>query len=155
MRTIEIRDSDHNRTASVLALTLLRVVVGGLFVVHGAMKLADISGTAAGFAKGGIPMPELAAYLAILGEFFGGLGLLLGALTPLAAMGPVLVMASAIWFVHRGHGMLNQNNGWEWPLTLLLVSLFFVAHGPGPISIDELVSRFRHRSRHLPSTSRP
>lgn len=155
MRTIEIRDHDRHGTLSVLALTLLRVAVGGIFVVHGSMKLGDISGTAAGFAQAGIPMPELAVYLAILGEFFGGLGLLLGALTPLAAMGPVLVMACAIWFVHRGNGLLNQNNGWEWPLTLLLVCLFFSVHGPGPISIDELVMRFRRRPRNIPSASRP
>jgi putative oxidoreductase len=155
MRTIEIRDRDHERPASALALTLLRVAVGGIFIVHGAMKLDDIAGTTAGFAKSGIPAPELAVYLAILGEFFGGVGLVLGAITPLSAMGPVLVMAGAIWFVHRGHGMLNQNHGWEWPLTLLLVCLFFAAHGPGPISVDELVSRFRRRSRHVMSTSRP
>jgi putative oxidoreductase len=155
MPTIEIRDREHDRTASVMALTLLRLAVGGVFVVHGAMKLDDIAGTAAGFAKAGIPAPELAVYLAILGEFFGGMGLLLGALTPLAAMGPVLVMASAIWFVHRGRGMLNENHGWEWPLTLLLVCLFFAAHGPGPISVDELASRFRRRSRRVMSTSRP
>jgi putative oxidoreductase len=154
MRAIEIRERDHHGTASVLALTLLRVAVGGIFVVHGAMKLDDIAGTAAQFAKAGIPAPEATVYLVILGEFFGGLGLLLGALTPLAAMGPVLVMAGAIWFVHRGHGMLNQNHGWEWPLTLLLVSLFFAVHGPGPVSVDELASRFRRRPRHIVSTSR-
>jgi putative oxidoreductase len=152
---IEIRDREHDGMASVLALTLLRVAVGGIFIVHGAMKLEDIAGTTAGFAKIGIPAPELAVYLAILGELFGGIGLLLGALTPLSAMGPVLVMAAAIWFVHRGHGMLNQNHGWEWPLTLLLVALFFAAHGPGPISVDELASRFRRRSRRVMSTSRP
>jgi putative oxidoreductase len=154
MRTIEIREHERNRAASVLALTLLRVAVGGIFVVHGAMKLDDVAGTAAGFAKAGIPAPEVMVYFAILGELFGGLGLLLGALTPLAAMGPVLVMAGAIWFVHRGHGMLNQNHGWEWPLTLLLVALFFAAHGPGPISVDELAARFRRRPRHLVPASR-
>ncbi len=151
MRTIEIRDTDHSRTASVLALTLLRVFVGIVFVVHGAQKLDDIAGVTAGFAKAGIPAPEAATYLAILGELFGGLGLLLGALTPLAAMGPVLVMASAIYFVHRDNGMFNQNHGWEWPLTLLLVCLYFAAHGPGPISVDEAVSRFRRRPRHATS----
>lgn len=155
MRTLEVHDRDHHRTASVLALTLLRVAVGAIFVVHGMHKLEDIAGTTAGFARIGIPAPEAATYLGILGELFGGLGLLLGALTHLAAMGPVLVMASAIYFVHRGHGMLNQNNGWEWPLTLLLVCLFFAAHGPGPISVDELASRFRRRPRHIASTSRP
>jgi putative oxidoreductase len=155
MRNIEIREHEHHRAASVLALTLLRVAVGGIFVVHGAMKLADIRGTTAGFAQMGIPAPEVSVYLAILGELFGGLGLLLGALTPLAAMGPVLVMGGAIWFVHRGHGMLNQNNGWEWPLMLLLVCLFFAAHGPGPVSVDELAARFRRRPRHVTSESRP
>lgn len=155
MRTIEARDGDQHRTASVVALTLLRLFVGIVFIVHGAQKLDDIAGTTAGFAKMGIPAPEGAAYLAVLGELFGGIGLLLGALTPLAAMGPVLVMASAIYFVHRDKGMLNQNGGWEWPLTLLLVCLFFAAHGPGPLSVDELAARFRRRPRRIVSASRP
>lgn len=147
MRILALYELESDRKISTLALTLLRVAVGGLMMVHGYMKLADISGTIANFTSLGIPAPELSAYLAILGEFFGGLGLALGALTPLAALGPVLVMAGAIYFVHRDNGPLAMNGGWELPLTFLLVSVYFMAHGPGPISVDAAVTRHRLRSR--------
>jgi len=159
LRTIEIYETETDRRSAVLALTLLRIGVGTIFVVHGWQKLNDIHGTAAAFAHQGIPSPTFTVYLAILGELFGGLGLLLGALTPLAAFGPVLVMAAAIYFVHRNNGLLGQNGGWEYPMTLLLVALYFATHGAGPLSIDGLYARARRRSlrrRHaFSSTTRP
>jgi putative oxidoreductase len=159
MRTIEIYEFESDRRAGTLALTLLRVAVGAILVAHGWEKLSDIHGTAASFARLGIPAPEVSVYLAILGELFGGLGLALGALTPLAAFGPVLVLASAIYFVHRDNGLLSRNGGWEYPLTLLLVSLYFAAHGAGPLSVDALVARNRRRHirrrQHAHATTRP
>lgn len=163
MRRIEIYEVEGERKASTLALTLLRVGVGALLIAHGWQKLGDIPHFTTDFASLGIPSPRLAVYLAILGEFFGGIGLVLGALTPLAALGPVLVMGSAIWFVHRNNGPFAQHGGWEYPLTILLVGLYFVAHGAGPISVDALVSSARRRGmRHRrdtvdsrPSFSRP
>jgi putative oxidoreductase len=140
----------------------LRVGVACVLVAHGWQKLVDIPGHAASFAAVGIPYPRLAVYLAILGEFFGGIGLGLGALTPLAALGPVLSMGSAIYFVHRTHGLFAANGGFEYPLTLLLVALFFVAHGGGPLSVDAAVAAARHRGlrrdprhRHHTSPSHP
>jgi putative oxidoreductase len=161
MRRIEVYEVDTERKASTAALTLLRVGVGAILMAHGWQKLSDISHTIDSFAGIGIPNPKLAAYLAILGEFFGGLGLTLGALTPLAALGPVLTMGAAIYFVHRSNGLFAQGGGWEYPLTLLLVSLFFMAHGAGPLSVDGLVAAARHRGlrgrhRHdLAATTRP
>jgi putative oxidoreductase len=116
-------------------------------MVHGWQKLSDIPGTVASFTSLGIPGPEVCVYLAILGEFFGGLGLLLGALTPLAAIGAMLTMAGAIYFVHREHGLLSQHGGFEYPLVILLTALYFAAHGAGPISVDALVARHRLRTK--------
>ena len=162
MRRVEIYEIEGERKASTLALTLLRVGVGCLLIAHGWMKLVDIPHFTADFASLGIPNPRLAVYFAILGEFFGGIGLVLGALTPLAAMGPVLTMGSAIYFAHRHSGLFAQHGGWEYPLTLLLVGLFFVGHGAGPISVDALVATARrrglHHHRHVgsrPSFTRP
>ena len=158
MRRIEIYEVEGERRAATVALTLLRVGVGLILIAHGWQKLTDIAGTTAGFASIGIPNPRLAVYLAILGEFFGGIGLTVGALTPLAALGPVLTLACGIYFVHRGNGLFLENHGWEYALTLLLVSLYFVAHGAGPLSIDAMVSaaRRRHlRHRHAEAVSRP
>jgi putative oxidoreductase len=159
MRTIEIHEYESDRKAATLALTLLRVAVGAILVAHGWQKLADIPGHVASFGRMGIPAPELSVYGAILGELFGGLGLAFGALTPLAAFGPVLVMAGAIFFVHKDKGLFAQQGGWEYPLTLLFVALYFALHGAGPLSVDGLVQRMRRRSirhrQHAHAISRP
>jgi putative oxidoreductase len=130
----------------VFALTLLRVGIGLVLANHGLAKLNDLNGTIAAFAHDQIPNPRLSAYLAILGELGGGLGLALGALTKLAALGPLLVMSAAIYFVHREHGMFASDGGWEYPMVILLVAVYFVIHGAGPLSVDHLVALGRRRS---------
>jgi putative oxidoreductase len=159
MRALNTYETDTDRKPAIVALTLLRIGVGAIFVAHGWQKLSDIQGTAAMFAHQGIPNPTLLVYLAILGEFFGGLGLALGALTPLAALGPVCTMAAAIYFVHRDNGLFAQNGGWEYPLTLLLIALYFVTHGAGPLSVDALVAKNRRqpgrRRARLEATTHP
>jgi putative oxidoreductase len=94
-----------------------------------------------------IPTSTTAVYLAIAGELLGGLGLLIGLLTRLAALGPVCVMIAAIWFAHLGKGLFAQQGGWEYPLALLLVSLYFVARGAGAISVDHAIGQARARRR--------
>ena len=131
-------DINSERRADAVTVTALRVVTGIIMVSHGALKLLDVHGTAAGFAQLGIPYPQYAVYLAIAGEFFGGLGLLLGLVTRVAALGTLSTMAVAIGYVHFGHGLLAKNGGWEYPALLALVSLFFVTHGAGPASLDAL-----------------
>lgn len=161
MRRIEVYEIDNEPKAATLALTLLRVGVGSILMAHGWQKLTAIPEHVSSFASLGIPNAKLAVYLAILGEFFGGMGLVLGALTPLAALGIVLTMGAAIYFVHRSNGLFAQGGGWEYPLTILLVGLFFVAHGAGPLSVDGIVAAARHRrlrgrQRHdWAATSRP
>ena len=147
MRRIAVNEVETDNKAAIAALTVLRVALGAILMVHGWHKLNDIPGTVASFTSLGIPGPEVSVYLAILGEFFGGLGLLLGALTPLAALGPVLTMVGAIYFVHREHGLLSQHGGFEYPLVILLTALYFAAHGAGPISVDALVARQRLRMK--------
>ncbi len=147
MRTLERHETDVDRQPAVLALTLLRIGVGAVLIAHGWQKLNDVHGTTAAFAHMGIPNPSVSVYLAILGEFFGGIGLAFGALTHLAALGPLLVMGSAIYFVHRDNGLFAQNGGWEYPLVLGLVALYFVARGGGPFSVDALVMHRRTHGR--------
>jgi putative oxidoreductase len=140
--------------ADDVTVTALRIATGFIMAVHGAMKLMDIPGTAQGFAEMGIPYAQYAVYLAIAGEFLGGVGLALGALTRVAAFGTLSVMAVAIGFVHFGHGLLAKNGGWEYPLILGLVSLFFITHGAGPVSVDAWFShrgRRGYRERRVPS----
>jgi putative oxidoreductase len=147
MRRIAVYEVDTDNKPATAALTLLRVALGGILMVHGWQKLTDIPGTVASFTSLGIPGPEVCVYLAILGEFFGGLGLVLGALTPLAAVGAMFTMAGAIYFVHREHGLLSQHGGFEYPLVILLTALYFAAHGAGPVSVDALAARHRLRTK--------
>jgi putative oxidoreductase len=155
----------HERTmqrGEPLAITLLRLAVGVIFVVHGTLKLSDIPGTTQAFISYGVPLPGVATYLAISGEFLGGLGILVGLFTRAAALGTLLVMLGAIGFVHAGNGLLGRNGGWEYPLVLSLVSMLFISHGAGSFSIDALRKRLRKRpaeqkveQKARPVTSRP
>ncbi len=121
-----------------VALTLFRVTVGVIMAVHGYDKLMNIDAVAQGFGGLGIPYPKIATYLAIAGELGGGLGLIFGLLTPIAAFGVLCVMAVAVTQVHWSHGLLAKNNGFEYPLTLFMAALFFIFHGAGPISLDHI-----------------
>jgi putative oxidoreductase len=122
--------------ARVMTSTLLRVGVGVIMVTHGWLKLTDIAATQRSFADIGIPVPAISAYLAVAGELLGGLGLIVGLLTPIASFGVLATMVVAIGFVHLRHGLLAHNGGFEYPLTLALVALHFIARGAGPISLD-------------------
>jgi putative oxidoreductase len=139
-------DRHSERRANAVTATALRVMTGVILATHGALKLLDVDGTAHGFLQLGIPYPHYAVYLAIAGEFLGGIGLVLGLLTRIAALGTLSSMAVAIGYAHFGHGLLAKNGGWEYPLVLGLVSLFFVTHGGGPVSLDVLFTRRREQS---------
>jgi putative oxidoreductase len=142
----------QNRADDV-TITLLRVATGLIMAVHGSMKLLDIPGTVQSLGQMGIPYPQYAVYLALAGELLGGIGLAVGLLARVAAFGTLSVMVVAIGFVHFGHGLLAQKGGWEYPLVLGLVSLFFITHGPGPVSLDAWFSHRRRgfRERRVPS----
>jgi len=128
--------------ATVLTMTTLRVVVGVIMTAHGFLKLQDIQGWQGTVAQMGVPLPALFGVLAIAGEFLGGLGLIVGLLTRVAAFGVFSTMAVAIYLVHLPHGLMASNNGFEYPLTLLCTALFFIATGAGPVSLDAWFGRF-------------
>jgi len=128
---------------TLLAFTALRVVVGAIMVAHGAQKLADPGKFAQNLERMGVPLPELSAWLAIAGELLGGLGLVVGLLTPIAAFGVAVTMAVATFGVHFKNGLFAANGGYEYPLVLLLSSLWYMAAGGGPYSLDALVRAWR------------
>ena len=156
MMIARINFDTKREQATAVALTVLRVGVGAILVVHGWAKLSDVAGTAQSFAHLAIPAPQLSVYLAIAGEFLGGLGLLVGLLTRVAALGPLCTMLVAILTVHLGHGLLAKNGGYEYPLVLLLVSGFFAFNGAGPWSFDALLEKRaqRHPVAHWKSSVR-
>lgn len=147
LTTYERRGPYPAGTAPAITMTILRIVVGVIMVAHGAQKLMNIDGFQSHLAQLGMPMPETFGLLAIAAEFLGGLGLIAGLLTRVAAFGVFCTMAVAIYLVHLPNGLMASNNGFEFPLTLLCAALFFVASGAGPYSVDAWLRGVLHRRR--------
>ncbi len=126
-----------------VVMVLARLVLGTVFITHGWQKLDTfgLDGTAASFDQMGVPLPELSAALAAAIELGGGVLLLLGLLTPLAALLLAAQMAGAYWFAHRGAGVLSAEGGWELVAVLAVGALVVGAAGPGRISVDQLLTR--------------
>lgn len=137
------------------AMLMLRVAVGVIMTVHGFQKLSDIPAWQAQVENLGMPLPSLFALFAIAGEFLGGLGLIFGLLTRIAAFGVFCSMATAIVLVHLPHGLLAKDNGFEYPLTLLCAAFFFIAAGAGPVSLDAWFGRFLHRPERRAAAVQP
>jgi putative oxidoreductase len=140
------------------AYTLLRMIVGVILTAHGVQKLLDLDAWQQQVASLGIPLPELTSLLALAGELLGGLGLLVGFLTPIAAFGVLATMVVAILTVHLSNGLFARIGGFEYPLTLACAALFFMFNGGGPLSIDGSFARWqadRRRMRTLPRATVP
>src|SRR6202789_1844649 len=96
-------------TENSIAIAILRVVLGIVFFAHGAQKMLGwfggygFSGTI-GFFTNNLHIPAVFAFLAIAAEFFGGLGLIFGLFTRLAAFGVMCNMMVAIAMVHSQFG---------------------------------------------------
>lgn len=135
-------------------MTILRLVLGIVFLAHGAQKMLGwfggygFSGTMGFFTHYlGIPAPF--AFLAICAEFFGGIGLILGLLSRVAAFGIACNMLVAIALVHRHFGFFmnwtgkQQGEGFEYHLLTLAVTLAIMIAGAGAGSVDAMLSRRR------------
>ncbi|GIZ11904.1 DoxX family protein [Pseudomonas sp. NCCP-436] len=128
-------------------ITLLRIVAGLTFAAHGAQKLFGwfggygLSGTGQWMESIGLAPGFLMALLAGSGEFFGGLALILGLLVRPASVVLSTAMLVAIFAVHIGNGFFMSNNGYEYALVLLAISLALLSEGGGRLSLDERLSR--------------
>ena len=128
-----------------IALLILRVLIGGLFLAHGAQKLFGafgghgLKGTAAFFEQIGLKPGYLMALLAGLSEFGGGLLVFVGFLTPLGALAIIATMVMAIAKVHAPNGLFNENGGYEYNLVLIAGATVLILIGSGAYGLDAVL----------------
>ena len=141
------------RTWSQWAPLPLRLVLGTGLMVHGFPKVFSGEGRAqfVGMLQGlGIPLPGLNAWLVGFIEFFGGLAILIGAFTAVAAGLNVLVQLVALFTVHLGNGFSFMNvtgmgesgptfgmPGWEVNFLYIGALVALILGGAGALSADK------------------
>jgi putative oxidoreductase len=127
--------------------TMIRLVLGIVMFAHGAQKMLGwfggygFKGTM-GFFTGMMHIPAPLAVLAIIAEFFGGLGLILGLLTRIAAFGILCNMVVAVLLVHLPNGFFmnwtgaQKGEGFEYHLLAIALALAAIVRGGGAWSLD-------------------
>jgi putative oxidoreductase len=126
-----------------VGLLLLRLVTGAAFMFHGWYKMQSPGGPF-GWMPTEAHVPGALQGLAVLAEFGGGLGLILGLLTPLAALGIACTMIAALAMVHLrlGHPFVAAQPGqpsFELAAGYLANAVLFLLVGPGKLSLDGLL----------------
>ncbi|KRW59829.1 DoxX family protein [Pseudomonas sp. TTU2014-080ASC] len=128
-------------------ITLLRILVGIIFVAHGGQKLFGLfggyglEGTGQWMESIGLTPGYYLAMLSGAAEFFGGLALIVGLLARPAALALTFTMLVAIVKVHLANGLFMSNNGYEFALALMAASLAILIEGAGKLSIDNALAR--------------
>lgn len=127
-----------------LGLTILRVATGIIFAAHGGQKLFvyGLDGVTGAFAGMGVPLPQLIGPLVAFLEFFGGIALVIGLFTRVAALGLAVTMLGAMFMVHLQNGFFNPA-GIEFPMALFAATLATLFTGAGALSIDEVIASRR------------
>jgi len=138
------------QTEGYFAGLVLRLALGVVILPHGLGKLLGMFGgggfsaTMEHFTQSGVP--AFAAFLIIIAEPFGALGLIVGFLTRLSALGVNLIMLGAIFTVHMKHGFFmnwfgnKAGEGFEYHLLALGLGLVLMVKGAGKLSIDGLIA---------------
>lgn len=138
-------------TEGDFATAIVRVVLGLIFFAHGAQKMLGwfggygFTGTM-GFFTNVMHIPALFAFLAIAAEFFGGLGLILGLLTRIAALGIFSNMVVAVAMVHHQFGLFmnwtgaQKGEGYEYHLLVLAITALLMIRDAGAASIDRALT---------------
>ncbi len=142
------------QTNDTLSYLILRVALGVVIFPHGAQKLLGwfgghgFGGTM-GFFTGKLGLPTIIAFLIIIGESLGALGLIAGFMTRLCAFGVLCIMSGAIVIAHWKNGFFmnwfgNQaGEGFEYHILAIGMCLPLLIYGGGKFSMDGvIVGRF-------------
>lgn len=138
-------------TDNDFATVILRLVLGVVFFAHGAQKILGWFGgygfsATMGFFTGMMHIPAPLAFMAIAAEFFGGLGLILGLFTRIAAFGIGVDMIVAVAIVHAPFGFFmnwtgaQKGEGFEYHLLVLAIAGFLMIRGAGALSVDRALA---------------
>ena len=140
------------RTENDFVALVLRLALGIMILPHGAQKLLGwfggygFHGTMQFFTQM-MGIPVVFAFLDIIAEFFGGLGLIAGLLGRVAALGVAVVMTVAVALVHIHSGFFmnwlgnQKGEGIEFHLLAVAIAIAIMARGSGAWSLDRLLSR--------------
>ena len=134
--------SAESAGAQAWGITLVRAIVGIVFLIHGGQKLFvfGIHNVAGMMGHLGIPLPGVAAAVVTLVEFLGGAALLLGLFTRGAALLLAIDMLVALLKVHLKGGFFLPM-GFEYALTLLVVNVALFIAGSGALGVDNKVAK--------------
>ncbi len=131
-------------------ITIVRVVLGVVFFAHGAQMAlgwfggAGLQSTVRTFRET-LHIPAPLALLSVAAEFLGGLGLIVGLLSRVAAFGIAVVMSVALIVVHRKFGFFmnwfgeKQGHGIEYHVLVLALAFTVMIKGAGALSLDQVV----------------
>ncbi len=122
-------------------LAVLRIGLAVLLLAHGAQKLFEygIPGVSGAFTEAGVPLAGAAATAAALIEAVGGLAILLGIGSRIAAVLVAVEMLVAIFTMHLGAGYFADGGGAELPLLVASTALGIALAGPGRYSLAGLL----------------
>ncbi len=151
-------------------LTIARLTIGIILFTHGAQKVLGrpkeagmlqgpgFSGTLRVLTSE-LRIPASLAVLVISSEFFGGLGLIVGLLTRIAALDIILTMLGAIAMVHSRYGLFmnmygnKEGHGFEYHVLTIALALVVIVKGAGALSVDHVLHQHhREQSSNLQKT---
>jgi len=133
------------------ASLVLRLLLGLVFFPHGMSKLTTMFGGygfegTMGFFTGKLGIPAVFAFLAIMAEGVGWLGLVTGFLTRVAAFGIAMNMAVAVYMMHWQNGFFmnwfgnQKGEGYEFHLLAIAIAIALIIKGGGKWSADKAIS---------------
>jgi len=139
------------QTNEAWSYLILRVALGIVIFPHGAQKLLGwfgghgFGGTME-FFTGKLGVPMIIAFLIIIGESLGSLGLIAGFMTRLCAVGVLCILSGAVVVVHWENGFFmnwfgNQaGEGFEYHMLAIGICLPLIIYGGGKFSIDGIIA---------------